>query len=136
MFNIRVYGILVNNNKILLVEENVRDARLLKFPGGGLEIGEGTIDCLKREFREELGMEIKNIKHFYTTDFFVKSFLDPTQQVVSIYYLCEMDEQEINYMLDTTMEFKWVDIQDVNEEMFLLPIDKVVAIKIMQELYN
>jgi len=136
MFNIRVYGILVNNNKILLVEENVRDNRILKFPGGGLEIGEGTIDCLRREFREELGMEIKNIKHFYTTDFFVQSFLDPTQQVVSIYYLCEMDEQEIDYMLDTTMEFKWVEIQDVNEEMFLLPIDKVVAIKIMQELNN
>ena len=136
MFNIRVYGILVNNNKILLVEENVRDNRILKFPGGGLEIGEGTIDCLRREFREELGMEIKNIKHFYTTDFFVQSFLDPTQQVVSIYYLCEMDEQEIDYMLDITMEFKWVEIQDVNEEMFLLPIDKVVAIKIMQELNN
>ena len=136
MLNIRVYGILINSNKILLVEENVRERRILKFPGGGLEFGEGTIDCLQREFREELGMEIRDIKHFYTTDFFVHSFLDPNDQVVSIYYLCAMDEQNINYSLDTTMEYKWVDIKDINAEMFALPIDKVVAWKIMKELKN
>ena len=132
MFNIRVYGILIRANKILLVEENIRDRRILKFPGGGLEFGEGTIDCLQREFREELGMEIKDITHFYTTDFFVQSFLDATQQVISIYYLCAMEDQNVNYSLDTTMEFKWVDINDINEEMFALPIDKVVANKIMK----
>ena len=136
MLNIRVYGILINSNKILLVEENVRERRILKFPGGGLEFGEGTIDCLQREFREELGMEIRDIKHFYPTDFFVHSFLDPNDQVVSIYYLCAMDEQNINYSLDTTMEYKWVDIKDINEDMFALPIDKVVAWKIMKELKN
>ena len=135
-FNIRVYGILIIGSKVLLVEESVLDKRILKFPGGGLEFGEGTIDCLQREFREELDLEIKNIRHFYTTDFFVQSFLNPEHQVLSIYYLCDTENTNINYGIDSSMHFNWVDLNDLNEEMFVLPIDKKVAGKIREELNN
>ena len=48
--SIRVYGILINGNKQLLVsDEFIRGGYYTKFPGGGLEFGEGTRDCLKRE---------------------------------------------------------------------------------------
>ena len=30
-----------------------------KFPGGGMEFGEGTIDCIKRECMEEFGEEVE-----------------------------------------------------------------------------
>ena len=62
MFNIRVYGILMTDNKEVLVsDEIIRGNYYTKFCGGGLEIGEGTIDCLKREFLEE--SKLKEIIH-------------------------------------------------------------------------
>ena len=57
-FNLRVYGILINkNNEVLLSSELRFEKPMIKFPGGGLEFGEGLVDCLKREFQEECGIE-------------------------------------------------------------------------------
>src|SRR5450755_4038572 len=94
MFNIRVYGILSGKNKEVLVsDEFIRGNRYTKFPGGGLEFGEGTRDCLKREFLEEMDLNVQVTDHLYTTDFFQMSAFNPAHQIISIYYRVEaMDE--------------------------------------------
>src|ERR1700748_3189637 len=85
-FNVRVYGVLINDaNEVLISDEQEYGMRFTKFPGGGLEYGEGLIDGLKREFVEECDVEIEIINHFYTTDFFIKSAFNDSQ-VISIYY--------------------------------------------------
>src|SRR5689334_8908620 len=90
-FNIRVYGILIDEKKQVLVTDEIHyGQRMTKFPGGGLEFGEGTIDCLKRECLEELGYEVEVKEHFYTTDFFQQSAFNREQQVISIYYFISM----------------------------------------------
>ena len=67
-FNIRVYGVLINKHKQVLVsDEFIRGQYFTKFPGGGLEFGEGTRDCLKREFQEEMNLEVAVGDHIYTT---------------------------------------------------------------------
>ena len=87
MFNIRVYGILVNEKKQVLVsDEYIRGNYYTKFCGGGLELGEGTIDCLKREFMEEMKLKIEVTGHLYTTDFYQQSAFNPAHQIISIYY--------------------------------------------------
>src|SRR5471030_532993 len=97
-FNVRVYGLLINdNNEVLISDEQEYGMRFTKFPGGGLEFGEGTIEGLKREFIEECNAEIEVIGHFYTTDFFVKSAFN-NSQVVSVYYLVtNMDTLHLNF---------------------------------------
>src|SRR3954462_4666105 len=87
MFNIRVYGILIGENKQVLVsDEFIRGGLYTKFPGGGLEFSEGTRDCLKREFKEEMDLEVQVTEHLYTTDFFQMSAFNPEHQIISIYY--------------------------------------------------
>ena len=86
-FNLRVYGILINDKKqILVADEFIRGGLYTKFPGGGLEFGEGTRDCLKREFKEEMDLNVEVGDHLYTTDFFQMSAFNTQYQILSIYY--------------------------------------------------
>lgn len=142
-FNIRVYGLLINSfNQVLVSDEIIKGQYITKFPGGGLEFGEGIIDCLKREFREETNNEIEVIKHFYTTDFFQQSAYNPSHQIISIYYVVKEGN---NFNLDTTSSsfdfkehideaqaFRWLSIKELTEEQFSLPIDKLVS-KLLKE---
>ena len=83
MFNIRVYGILINDKKqVLLSDEYIQGKYYTKFPGGGLELGEGTRTCLEREFREELQLPVRVGDHIYTTDFYQQSAFNPAHQII------------------------------------------------------
>src|SRR3954447_10752767 len=87
MFSIRVYGILRDSkNRVLVSDEYIRGNYYTKFPGGGLELGEGTRDCLKREFKEEMNLEVEVGEHIYTTDYYQVSAFNPAHQIISIYY--------------------------------------------------
>jgi len=91
-FKVRVYGILKNDNQYLLSFEKYGEVAFCKFPGGGLELGESTTDCLKREFAEELGVEVEIRELLYTCDFVVQNRFSPSQQVIGIYYSVVLDE--------------------------------------------
>ncbi|MBZ5856453.1 NUDIX domain-containing protein [Flavihumibacter profundi] len=145
MFNVRVYGILVNDDKKVLVsDEKIRGSFYTKFPGGGLEFGEGTRDCLAREFMEEMNLRVEIGEHIYTTDFFQMSAFTPEHQIIAIYYFAhalepitvplrsipfDFDEQQLR-LYETTQEietFRFIDWDLFDENQVTLPIDKVVA---------
>ncbi|HEY8915013.1 MAG TPA: NUDIX domain-containing protein, partial [Chitinophaga sp.] len=66
-FNVRVYGIMINEQKQVLVsDEYIRGGYYTKFPGGGLEFGEGTLECIIREWQEELSQQVEVVEHIYT----------------------------------------------------------------------
>jgi len=136
-FNVRVYGLLINDRaEILLSDEQEYGMRFTKFPGGGLEYGEGLIEGLKREFIEECNAEVEVIGHFYTTDFFVKSAFNDSQ-IISIYYLVKnISELKLSFKIkvfdfdgegDVLQAFRWVKLTDLKPEEITFPIDKYVA---------
>ena len=53
---VRIKVLLINNGNILLGNER----SIYQFPGGHLEEGETFEECLKREIKEETGMDIEN----------------------------------------------------------------------------
>jgi ADP-ribose pyrophosphatase YjhB (NUDIX family) len=126
-FNIRVYGIWIHNNRVLVNDELIRGKNIIKFPGGGLDWGEGTVDCLKREWREELDMDINVLDHFYTTDFFQHSAYDDSQ-VISIYYFVSGTDPEaaITNQNDGERTY-WMNLDKITADTFSLPIDKHVG---------
>jgi len=135
-FNVRVYGILIQNNSVLVSDEYIKGNKITKFPGGGLEFGEGTKQCLIREFLEELNLEIEIIDHFYTTDFFVASAFHTNSQIISIYYLvkalgdinCNVSETPHNYLVhEGAQSFRWIDIKELKESDLTLIIDSTVG---------
>lgn len=129
-FNVRVYGLLLDEGvgKILLSEERIQGKRVVKFPGGGLRSGEGPKDCVIREFREELDIEVSVLAHFYTTDFFQPSAFDPEEQVISIYYRVAADPLPGTLNRRENAEnFFWEDLNRIGPERFELPIDREVG---------
>ncbi len=136
LFNIRVYAIIIQNSSILLSDEYVMGKPISKFPGGGLEFGEGTIECLKRELMEELNAEANEIEHFYTTDFFQLSAFNKKQQIISIYYRVkkiDISQLKTNNKFDFNNPakegeqiFRWVKLSNIDENELTLPIDKKI----------
>jgi 8-oxo-dGTP diphosphatase len=145
MISIRVYGILINEAKQVLVsDEFIRGSYYTKFPGGGMEIGEGTRDCLKREFMEEMNLKVETGEHIYTTDIYQKSAFNTAQQILSIYYFAtaleeitvplrtkpfDFDEQQLSLYEQTTQieTFRFINWDDFSGGAVTLPLDKIVA---------
>ena len=142
-FNVRVYGLLIDNEQNVLVsDEEEQGIRYSKFPGGGLEFGEGLIDALKREFIEECDLQVEVLSHFYTTDFFVDSAFGGGQ-LISVYYLvkalqdfkfkistCEFDFE--GQLGESKQCFRLVNIKDLHEDSVTFPVDQHV-IKLIKE---
>ncbi len=143
-FNVRVYGLLLNvGNEILVVDEERFNMRFTKFPGGGLELGEGAKDCLIREWGEELNQQIIVGEHFYTTDFFQPSAFHTDQQLISIYYfvtpLEELKVKTTDIPFDFNkpnrngekLSFRWLQLKTLSTDTLSFPIDKIVAEKLI-----
>ena len=124
--NVRVYATVLKDKKILSLHEEYVGEYLLKFVGGGLEFGESIIECLHREFEEELNLKIKNLEHFYTQeDFLVSKFRD-NEQLLTIYYLAEIVDEEDLIIRDSCIEkVEWISLE-IDENPFPLPVDKIV----------
>ncbi len=139
---IRVYGLLIDNKQILLSRENIKGQIHTKFPGGGLEPGEGLTDCLKREFMEEVGIQLTQTRHFYTTeDYFSSSFHTDKRQVVSIYYrvwteqladIITKDPENVKLLSHHNDQvLYWAPLQNIGKQPIHLPIDKIVVSKLI-----
>ena len=140
---IRVYGVLMDDRKRILVsDEYIRGNYFTKFPGGGLEFGEGTKECLKREFKEETGLDVMIGDHLYTTDYYQQSAFKTSQQIIAIYYFAKsihpikLDTKTIPFdfrpeqIADPNGQsevLRWINWDDLSEETVNLPIDKIVV---------
>ena len=142
-FNVRVYGLMIENGSVLVADELIHGRSITKFPGGGLEFGEGTLDAIKREMMEETGIVVEVVKHFYTTDFFQPSAFNAQAQVISIYYTIKAispyslhtSEKVFDFpeMKEGAISFRWIKISSLSADNITFPIDKKVAMLLQKE---
>ena len=145
---VRVYGVLIDPPHGLLVsDEFIRGDFFTKLPGGGLEFGEGTRDCLVREFKEETGLDVRVGDHIYTTDFYQPSAFRAGDQILSIYYYVhpisleplktraiafDFSSDEISDKNGQAEHTRWIPLKDLSEEAMSLPIDKIVVATLLK----
>ena len=143
-YNLRVYALIINEQlEILLSDEYQMDMKMVKFPGGGMEYGEGTIDCLQREAKEEFGQPLINIRHFYTTDYYQPALFFKDHQLISIYYLADLGEDirfkvskkpfDFPEMQNGQQTFRWASLKDLEPAGLNFPIDQKVLVKLKEE---
>lgn len=136
-FNIRVYALIINENKEVLLSDECRNGyAFTKFPGGGLEWGEGTKETIERELKEELNIEAKAIELLYVNDFFQQSAFREEDQLISFYYLIDTDLTQIETrehdvpLTSDGEEFRWISIDELKANIMTFPIDKLVIAKL------
>ena len=137
-FNIRVYGIWIKSDKILLSHENIDGYAMTKFPGGGLEFGEGSLDCLKREFMEELNVKITRFRLIHVSEKYIPSVFEKNEQVIAVHYLIESDDSIKNYETvqntavgrSNRIHFKWHKLSPFLIDDFSFEMDKEAFLKI------
>lgn len=145
-FTVRVYAVIINeNDEVLLSDEYQHNMKMTKFPGGGMEFGEGVKETLERESMEEFSQELEVLEHFYTTDFFQQAMFLKEYQVISLYYKARF-KQPIRFkttkkrfdfpqLVNETICFRWQSINDWDIEEVTFPIDKKVAKMIKSTVY-
>lgn len=141
---IRVYALIINKqNEVLLSDEYLMDMKMTKFPGGGMEKGEGPLDCLHREAMEEFGQGLTVIRHFYTTDYYQQALFYDDHQLISIYYLADfldeisfpVSEKPFDFpeMINGSQSFRWASLSELQEKDLTFPIDKRVLGKLKDQ---
>ena len=131
--NVRAYCCIVKDKKVLVLHEEYVGQHLMKFPGGGLEFGEGLIDCLHREIDEELNLKLTNIQHLYTQENFQTSRFRDNEQLLTIYYTADIVDENELLIRDMMIEkIEWLDLNtDINP--MPLPIDKIAFDKLKEK---
>lgn len=137
-FNLRVYALLINEKQeILLSDENRFGKFFTKFPGGGVEHGEGIQDALFRELQEELHLEITSADFFYFNEFHQASAFDQSN-LVAFYYIVNIQKaavplQEEGYTIPFEQEQelqRWKAVQELQKDELTFPIDQKVLEKL------
>ena len=132
--NIRVYATAIKDEKVLVLHEEYAGEQLMKLPSGGLEFGEGLLDCLHREFEEELNVKINILGHLYTQEDFVVSRFRDNEQLLTVYYLVEIIDENDFLIMDPCIEkTEWIPI-NTDENPFILPVDKIAFEKLKERL--
>ena len=132
--NIRVYATAIKDEKVLVLHEEYAGEQLMKLPGGGLEFGEGLLDCLHREFEEELNVKINILGHLYTQEDFVVSRFRDNEQLLTVYYLVEIIDENDFLIMDPCIEkTEWIPI-NTDENPCILPVDKIAFEKLKERL--
>lgn len=69
-FTVTAGAVIFNDQKqVLLLKHRFRAGSGWGLPGGFLELGEQPIDALRRELREEIGLEVEDVKVFAARSF-------------------------------------------------------------------
>ena len=123
-FKFRVNGLIINDNKALLVDIN--NNGFLCLPGGHVQIGEDTKEAVVRETMEEVGVTSKTQKLFAVIENFFKNKKGKSFHELSFYYLMENasvpKEKQHDYVFVENddgklmnLDFKWVPLDKVDE---------------------
>ena len=132
-FNVRVYAVCIVNQKLLTLTEPFSGKLVTKLPGGGLEYGEGTVDCLKREFKEELNLDITVGDAFYIQEDFITSLANDNKQLLTLYFFADiLNLNDLKLLEIDIQKINWVSLKADNP--FTLPADQIVFNKLRSKI--
>jgi len=136
VFRASAYAIILHDGRVLLLRN--RSSGKYAFPGGGIEIGETIEVALKREVKEETGLDVEMLRFFHFKEhFFYYDPMDEAFHSFMLFYLCRAHSLDIDPDLvedDAESEKPgWVELSTLEREDIQRPLQEVYDL-IMSEL--
>ena len=126
-----VYGIIVQNGKALLMTMTANGK--FHLPGGSVHDGEVIEDALRREIKEETGLEVSKIRFNHFEEIFY--YYDPSRsahQGLHFFYTCEPSSLELiedELVEDSSAEKpRWIDIESLKTSSFVAHGESILKI--------
>jgi len=114
----RVRAIIIEDNKLLTIKRVKKDLVYYVFPGGGVEKDEDFESAMKRECKEELGVNIEIVNNFTSERFDINNI-----EQLEHFYVCKIFSGELgtgdgpeydeNSEYEGTHEIKWINVKDL-----------------------
>ena len=109
--------ILDRKDRVLLVKQDKWRGKYV-IPGGHIELGETMEDALRREIREETGLDIHDIQFAVLQEFIFDDAYHKRGHFIFIDFVCRTDSEDV-VLNDESQEYVWVSLEEAVE----LPID-------------
>ena len=130
---VRVAGILIENNKILLIEHLKKNKKYWLVPGGGVDWGESTAEALIREYKEETNLDITVEKFLFLSETIAP---DKKKHVIKLYFQIKIIKNSI-YNMKLGDERNLTDLKFITKEEIenikLYPNIKTQLIQLLNE---
>ena len=124
-FNLRAAAVIVNENRVLAMSDE--RSPYFYLPGGKIALGETAEEAALRELREELGIEAKVVRPLYVAQsFFTEEGSGESFHEICFYILIDCSDTDLasrgeSFIIKErhhTLEFKWLDVADLENEYF------------------
>ena len=124
-----VCGMIIHKGRFLIIKRSETDDFLpncLEFPGGGVEDGETISEALKREIKEEIGLDISN--EYPQLIGISEEFMneEKTERYLQLNYTIVMDTEPNMTLSSEHVAFDWADTTDSRLDDFLKEIIRQV----------
>ena len=118
--NVRAAGVIIHNNKVL-VHKNVNSDHYA-LVGGRVEIGENSVDTIKREIKEELGKDIEITGYISTIENFFEMKGSKYHEIMFVHKVECVDEKDkkIEYALENIegkdyLKYEWLELDKIEK---------------------
>lgn len=124
-FNLRAAAVIMNENRVLAMSDE--RSPYFYLPGGKIALGETAEEAALRELREELGIEAKVVRPLYIAQsFFTEEGSGESFHEICFYILIDCSDTDLisrgkSFIIKErhhTLEFKWLDVADLENEYF------------------
>lgn len=121
-FNPAVYGVVIRDDRVLLLPTNGRFA----VPGGSIEMGENHVDALKREIKEETGFDVEPVRLMNVYTSLYKSFKTGKNfHCLQLFYLCRVvgGSNDMPHLTEDEKQYlkpaQWFPVQDLGNMQYI-----------------
>ncbi|TEU10347.1 MAG: NUDIX domain-containing protein [Anaerolineales bacterium] len=113
-----VGALIFNQDKVLLLKSDKWRNKYV-IPGGHIELGETMEDALRREIKEETGLDIYDIEFASLQEFIFDAAFHEERHFIFIDFVCRTDSNKVVLNAES-QEYVWVSLKEASR----LPIDR------------